>query len=130
MHLIFPLLGSLLYVAGALFLKRCAVLGVGAWRTTFVSNWTASILFLALIPLGGQIPDPAPWWQPAIVALLFLWGHPWHGLAIMALLAIQLCAMRRLLTDPKALAPWYNGTGVGPYVLGMLITAFALGSAA
>jgi chlorophyll synthase len=35
--------------------------------------------------------------------------------------------MRRMVTDPKALAPWYNGTGVTLYVLGMLITAFALG---
>jgi chlorophyll/bacteriochlorophyll a synthase len=36
--------------------------------------------------------------------------------------------MRRLLRDPKAFAPWYNGTGVTLYVLGMLVAAFAVRS--
>jgi chlorophyll synthase len=31
-----------------------------------------------------------------------------------------------MLKDPKAKAPWYNGTGVVLYVLGMMITAVAL----
>jgi chlorophyll/bacteriochlorophyll a synthase len=30
------------------------------------------------------------------------------------------------MTDPRGLAPWYNGAGVGPYVLGMMVAAFAL----
>jgi chlorophyll synthase len=34
--------------------------------------------------------------------------------------------MRRLLVNPRERAPWYNGTGVSLYVLGMLVTAFAL----
>jgi chlorophyll synthase len=34
--------------------------------------------------------------------------------------------MRKLLTDPRGLAPWYNGTGVGLLVLGMLVSAVAL----
>jgi chlorophyll synthase len=38
--------------------------------------------------------------------------------------------MSRLVTDPRKLAPWYNGTGVLLYVLGMLVSAFALGSLA
>ncbi|MDU2922557.1 MAG: bacteriochlorophyll/chlorophyll a synthase, partial [Bradyrhizobium sp.] len=42
------------------------------------------------------------------------------------LIAAQLVLMRRLMIDPRALAPWYNGTGVLLYVLGMLVTAFAL----
>jgi len=33
--------------------------------------------------------------------------------------------MRRLLSDPKALAPWYNTTGVLLFVSGMLLCAFA-----
>jgi chlorophyll synthase len=36
--------------------------------------------------------------------------------------------MTVLLTDPKARAPWYNGTGVAMYVSGMMIAAFALRS--
>ena len=34
--------------------------------------------------------------------------------------------MRRLMTKPKELAPWYQGTGVTLYVAGMLISAFAI----
>jgi chlorophyll/bacteriochlorophyll a synthase len=43
-----------------------------------------------------------------------------------ASLLAQGAAMRVLLRDPKAKAPWYNGTGVLLYVLGMLTAAFAL----
>jgi chlorophyll synthase len=31
-----------------------------------------------------------------------------------------------LLRDPKAKAPWYNGTGIVFYISGMMISAFAL----
>jgi chlorophyll synthase len=43
------------------------------------------------------------------------------------MLAAQIVLMRRLLQDPRKLAPWYNGTGISLYVLGMLVTAFGLG---
>ena len=66
--------------------------------------------------------------QALIVALLVIWGKPWHGLAVLGLLALQVLAMRVLLQDPKAKAPWYNGTGVVLYVTGMMVTAFALRS--
>jgi chlorophyll synthase len=36
--------------------------------------------------------------------------------------------MRRFLTDPRRLALWYSGLGVTLYVLGMLVSAFALRS--
>jgi len=64
--------------------------------------------------------------QVPMVALLFAWGAPWHGLAVGAVLVAQLLLMRKLLRDPKGLAPWYNGTGITLFVSGMLITAFAL----
>ncbi len=65
--------------------------------------------------------------QVVVIALLFAWGAPWHAGIVTALLALQLLAMRKLLSDPKARAPWYNATGVLLYVLGMLAAAFALG---
>ena len=34
--------------------------------------------------------------------------------------------MKRLLADPRERAPWYNATGVSLYVIGMLISAFAV----
>ena len=64
--------------------------------------------------------------QLIVIGLLFYWSLPFHAAAIVALLAVQFWAMRKMMTDPKALAPWYNGAGVGPYVLGMMIVAFGL----
>ena len=64
--------------------------------------------------------------QIAVLALLLAWSRPVHAAIIAVLIAAQLVLMRRLMTDPRALAPWYNGTGVLLYVLGMLVTAFAL----
>jgi chlorophyll/bacteriochlorophyll a synthase len=64
--------------------------------------------------------------QLLVVALVVIWGRPWHGLAIFGLILAQGVAMRVLLRDPKGKAPWYNGTGVLFYVSGMMIAAFAL----
>ncbi|MBD3763492.1 MAG: chlorophyll synthase ChlG [Rhodobacterales bacterium] len=64
--------------------------------------------------------------QLLVVALLVIWGAPWHALAVLALLGGQILAMRVLLRDPKARAPWYNATGVLMYVSGMMVSAFAL----
>lgn len=64
--------------------------------------------------------------QAAVVLALIGWGRPWHALGVAAVLAAQVHLMRRLLTDPRGLAPWYNATGVTLYVSGMLISAFAV----
>jgi chlorophyll synthase len=64
--------------------------------------------------------------QLAVMALLLVWQQPWHAAVIAALLALQVLAMRVLLSDPKGRAPWYNGTGVMLYVSGMMVAAFAL----
>ena len=64
--------------------------------------------------------------QAAVVGLLVLWDHNYHALAVSALIAAQLWAMRILMTDPKGRAPWFNGTGVTLYVAGMMVTAFAV----
>ncbi len=64
--------------------------------------------------------------QMLVIAFLLVLGQPWHALAVAALLAAQIAAMRVLMRDPKGKAPWYNGTGVVLYVTGMMVTAFAL----
>ncbi|MDJ0640935.1 MAG: chlorophyll synthase ChlG [Paracoccaceae bacterium] len=64
--------------------------------------------------------------QVAVIALLFAWDRPFHAAGVMAVLIGQAFAMRVMLRDPKARAPWYNGTGVLLYVSGMMIAAFAL----
>lgn len=66
--------------------------------------------------------------QVAILALLLLWDRYLFAVAVLAVLIGQLAAMRVMLRDPKAKAPWYNGTGVVLYVSGMMITAIAVRS--
>jgi chlorophyll/bacteriochlorophyll a synthase len=64
--------------------------------------------------------------QAVVVGLLLHWDRPLHALAVGGSLAVQLMLMRRLLQSPRERAPWYNATGVSLYVLGMLVSAFAL----
>ncbi|MES2968096.1 MAG: chlorophyll synthase ChlG [Pseudomonadota bacterium] len=66
--------------------------------------------------------------QALVIALLLIWGRPYHALGVTLVLLVQLAAMRVLFRDPKGKAPWYNGTGVVLYVTGMMISAFALRS--
>src|SRR3954454_9308158 len=64
--------------------------------------------------------------QVVVIVLLLRWGAPLHAAAVVLLLAAQLALMPRLLRAPRAEAPWYNATGTPLYVIGMLVTAFAL----
>ncbi|MBP9199086.1 MAG: chlorophyll synthase ChlG [Gemmatimonadales bacterium] len=64
--------------------------------------------------------------QLIVVALLLGRGQPLAAAVVGAVALAQVPCMRRLLTDPRGLAPWYNATGVTLYVLGMMTTAVAL----
>jgi len=64
--------------------------------------------------------------QLLVIAMLLIWDKPWHAMAVSAVLIAQFAAMRVMLRDPKAKAPWYNGTGVVLYVAGMMVSAFAI----
>ncbi|SIS68529.1 chlorophyll synthase ChlG [Phaeovulum vinaykumarii] len=66
--------------------------------------------------------------QALVITLLVIWGKPIHAGIITVSLLAQFWAMSVLLTDPKGRAPWYNGTGVTLYVLGMMVAAHALRS--
>ena len=66
--------------------------------------------------------------QAVVIVLLLRWAHPLHALAVAALLIGQLALMARLLKDPRGQAAFYNATGTTLYVLGMLVSAFALRS--
>jgi chlorophyll synthase len=68
--------------------------------------------------------------QLVVVVLLLAWGRPVHAGAVAAGIAAQGLLMTRLLQSPRERAPWYNATGVSLYVLGMLVSAFALRSTA
>jgi len=64
--------------------------------------------------------------QVIVIGLLVYWGHPIHAGIVTVLLLAQFALMRRLLSDPKKYAPWYNATGITLYVLGMLASALAV----
>ena len=64
--------------------------------------------------------------QVAVVGLLLAWQLPFYAAAVGALLIGQLFLMAHFLKSPRERAPWYNGTGISCYVVGMLISAFAL----
>jgi chlorophyll synthase len=68
--------------------------------------------------------------QFVVIALLLAWSHPVHAIIVCLLLAAQILLMMRFLDDPRERAAWYNATGTSLYVLGMLVSAFALGGAA
>ena len=82
-HIILPLASGLVYVAAAMFLKRAIDGGADVWQTTRVCNVVAALLFIPLLFLGGIIPPFGQWWQPPLVALLFLAGQ-----------VLSLCALR------------------------------------
>lgn len=66
--------------------------------------------------------------QLIVVALLYQWGATLMASVVATLILVQLACMKRMLSDPKGLAPWYNATGVTLFVLGMLASAFAVRS--
>ena len=79
MILLLPLVSAVVYVIGALFLKRAGELGAGTWRITWVCNLIVGIVFAPLALLGGTIPSWRSLWQPALVALLFTLAR--HGIS-------------------------------------------------
>jgi chlorophyll synthase len=68
--------------------------------------------------------------QCAVVALLIGWGAPLHAAAVGALLAVQLAMMSRFVRQPVERATWYSALGVNFFVLGMLVSAFAVAAMA
>jgi chlorophyll synthase len=67
--------------------------------------------------------------QAAVIGLLFVWDRPLHAVAVSLLLLVQLIMMRRFLAEPVGRALWYSGFGVPLFVLGMMVSAFAVRAA-
>ncbi len=66
--------------------------------------------------------------QVIVIALLIYWGKPVHAAGVIAMLSVQIGAMRVLLRDPEGKTPWYQGMGILFYISGMMIAAHALRS--
>jgi chlorophyll synthase len=91
------------------------VMGVGSLPVRLGVERAARVACAAMI---------AP--QAVVVGLLVSWARPPHAAAVAGLMALQAGLMVVLLRDPRARAAWYSATGVTLYVLGMLVSAFAL----
>ncbi len=64
--------------------------------------------------------------QLIVISLLYYFGTFIEATIIGLLVISQINLMRRLIKNPKKLAPWYNATGVTLYVIGMMVAAIAL----
>ena len=64
--------------------------------------------------------------QLGVVALLVAIDARWSAVAVSVLIAVQVGSLVYLLKDPIKRAVWYSAVGVGLYVSGMMVTAFAI----
>ncbi len=64
--------------------------------------------------------------QVVVVAMLAASGRPVESLVVAGLLAAQLLLMPMLIRNPRKRAPLYNATGTTCFVLGMLVSGFAV----
>ena len=64
--------------------------------------------------------------QIVVVGLLAVWQQLTASAIVAALITIQALMMLRFLKDPVGKATWYSAGGVSVYVLGMLVSAFAV----
>lgn len=66
--------------------------------------------------------------QVVVIGLMLHWDRPWHAVALVVLLLLQLVLMRRFLASVRERALWYSGFGVPLFVAGMMVAAWALRS--
>ncbi len=64
--------------------------------------------------------------QLAVVVFLGFGGRPGHAVGVALLLAIQVPMLTWFVDRPRERALWYSGFGVPLFVLGMMVSAFAL----
>jgi drug/metabolite transporter (DMT)-like permease len=81
-QIVLPVAAAFFYVCSALSLKRASELGAGVWHSVFVSNIVAGLFFQGLLIFGGTFPPLSLWWQPLLVAFLFISGQIWNMLAL------------------------------------------------
>jgi len=81
LNLVLPVVAAIIYVFGALFVKRSGDFWIGIWRTAFVANMALAAVFQAMLLAGGTIH----WellWQPAVEGALALLGQHFTFLAL------------------------------------------------
>ena len=82
MHLLLPLLASVLFVCALILVKRASLAGVGPVTVLFLANEFSAIAFSTLWVFGGAGQSWTLLWQPAVIALLFIFGLVFTFLAV------------------------------------------------
>ena len=130
--LLLPLVCALLYVISALMVRRASALGVGVWRTSFVSNWAIALLFAPMwIFAGGRLHPRADYWQPVATALLFFGGQAFTFLAlrrgdvsvvtpVMGTKVIMVALFTSLLRVGEVPLQWWLGALLSTAAIGLL----------
>jgi len=74
-HLVYPFLASIIYVFGALWLKRSGAHGVDAWLIALSSNVLSAIVFMILSFVLSDGTGLGQWWQAALTGACFVVGQ-------------------------------------------------------
>jgi drug/metabolite transporter (DMT)-like permease len=109
---VLPLLAAFIFTISALLLKRASELGVGLWRTAFVTNCINAVLFCILLALGGPPVRVELLWQPFCIALCLFMGLLSQFLAlekgdvsvavpVLGLKVVVVALLAPLLTDDR-----------------------------
>ncbi|WP_246112629.1 DMT family transporter [Allorhodopirellula solitaria] len=124
-HLLLPLLASLLFVGGMIFAKRASLAGIGPLTFLFVSNLCACGAFSFLWMLGGELPSADMWWQPVVIAGLYLIGLTFTFLAIQmgdVSVATPVFGIKVILVALLLTAVEVNPPGVSIWLAALLAT--------
>ncbi|MEO8272174.1 MAG: hypothetical protein ABI557_20860, partial [Aureliella sp.] len=70
-----PLLAAILFAGSALLMKRTTRWDIEIWRVSFVCNMVSAMTFQPFWLLAGDLPPWDLWWQPFVVALLYVVGQ-------------------------------------------------------
>ncbi len=82
MHLLLPFFASVLFVCGLIFVKKAGESGSGPLTIMFVANACSAVFFSGFLLLGGTWPAWTLFWQPCVIAVLFMLGLTFTFLAI------------------------------------------------
>jgi len=117
----------MLFVVGALLLKRASDLGANVWRNMRIINYTTALAAVPLLLLGGTIPDSSLWWHPLAAAVLFFGGQV---LTLLALNIGDVSVATPVLGMKILLVALFSTVLIGDPLGAQLWTAAALSSVA
>jgi drug/metabolite transporter (DMT)-like permease len=127
-----PLACAVMYVIGALAVKRATAFGVGVWRTSFLSNLALAALFVPVwFRYGGRLHPLGDYWQPGVTAVFFFAGQALTFLAlskgdvsvttpVMGTKVILVALFSSLLRVGDVPLQWWIGAGLSTAAIALL----------